>query len=280
MRAVSLHRDVIVVTSRLLQTNCTIVRGPLAPERAPGEGASPALAETETFVVDSPILPDELALLPSLIEQAHFAPPRGLLATHADWDHLLARIPFPEAALGCAESSAARLRAEPGAAQRELRAFDEELYIVRDVPLQLGAVQAIPVPGGCGIGEAELELYRAEGHTPDGMAVWIPWARVLAVGDYLSSVEIPTIGEREGLGAYLATLERLRSLLARAEHVVPGHGPAMDGESALAVLVEDCAYLGSLRQRGADAELPSGRRSRAQRELHAANVAILADADC
>ena len=278
MRAVSLHRDVIVVTSRLLQTNCTIVRGPVAPERALGEGASPALAET--FVVDSPILPDELALLPSLIEQARFAPPRGLLATHADWDHLLARIPFPQAALGCAESSAARLHAEPGAAQRELRAFDEELYIVRDVPLQLGAVQALPVPGGCGIGEAELELYRAEGHTPDGMAVWVPWAQVLVVGDYLSSVEIPTIGAREGVDAYLATLERLRSLLARAEHVVPGHGPAMDGESALAVLAEDCAYLRSLRQRGPDAELPGGRRSRAQRELHAANVAILTDADC
>jgi glyoxylase-like metal-dependent hydrolase (beta-lactamase superfamily II) len=277
VRAISLHPDVIVVTSRLLQTNCTIVRGPVAPERSLGEDASPALAET--FVVDSPILPDELALLPSLLEQARFPQPRGLLATHADWDHLLARIPFPEAALGCAESSAARLHAEPGAAQRELRAFDDELYIVREVPLALGAVQPLPVPGGCGIGEAELELYPAEGHTADGMAVWVPWARVLAVGDYLSSVEIPTISAPEGIGAYLDTLERLRSLLARAEHVVPGHGPTIDGSSALAVLAEDYAYLRSLRQRGSDAELPVGRRSRAQRELHAANVAILTDAD-
>jgi glyoxylase-like metal-dependent hydrolase (beta-lactamase superfamily II) len=278
VRAISLHRDVIVVTSRLLQTNCTVVRGPASPERSPGEHASQAPAET--FVVDSPILPDELALLPSLLEQAHFPEPQGLLATHADWDHLLARIPFPEAALGCAESSAARLHADPGAAQRELRAFDEELYIVREDPLQLGAVQPLPVPGGCGIGEAELELYRAEGHTADGMAVWVPWAQVLAVGDYLSSVEIPTVSAREGIDAYLATLERLRSLLARAEHVVPGHGPVMDGSSALAVLAEDSAYLASLRQRGSDAELPPGRRSRAQRALHAANVAMLSDEDC
>jgi glyoxylase-like metal-dependent hydrolase (beta-lactamase superfamily II) len=278
MRAVSLHRDVIVVTSRLLQTNCMIVRGPLAPEGSLGEGASPSLAET--FVVDSPILPDELALLPSLLEQARFPEPRGLLATHADWDHLLGRIAVPEAALGCAESSAGRLRAAPGAAQRELRAFDEELYIMREAPLQLGAVQALPVPGGCGIGEAELELYPAEGHTPDGMAVWVPWAQVLAAGDYLSSVEIPTIGARDGIEAYLATLERLRLLLARAQHVVPGHGPVMDGESALALLAEDHAYLRALGQRGSDAELPRGRRSRAQRELHAANVAILTDADC
>jgi glyoxylase-like metal-dependent hydrolase (beta-lactamase superfamily II) len=276
VRAISLHRDVIVVTSRLLQTNCTIVRGPVAPERSLGEVAAPALAET--FVLDSPILPDELALLPSLLEQARFPPPRGLLATHADWDHLLARLPFPQAALGCAESSAARLHAEPGAAQRELRAFDEELYIVRETPLQLGAVQPLPVPGGCGIGEAELELYPAEGHTADGMAVWAPWAQVLAVGDYLSSVEIPTISAREGIDAYLATLERLRPLLARAQHVVPGHGPTLDGESALAVLAEDRAYLRSLRERGSDAELPRGRRSGAQRELHAANVAFITNA--
>jgi glyoxylase-like metal-dependent hydrolase (beta-lactamase superfamily II) len=278
VRAISLHQDVIVVTSRLLQTNCTIVRGPVAPERSLGQGQSPAIAET--FVVDSPILPDELELLPSLLEQARFPEPRGLLATHADWDHLLARIPFPQAALGCAESSAARLEAEPGAVQRELRAFDEELYIVREKPLALGAVQALPVPGGCGIGEAELELYPAEGHTPDGMAVFVPWAQVLATGDYLSSVEIPTISAREGLDAYLATLERLRLLLARAEHVVPGHGPVLDREAALAVLAEDHAYLRSLGERGSAAKLPVGRRSRAQRELHAANVAVLTDAGC
>ena len=276
MRAVSLHQDVIVVTSRLLQTNCTIVRGPVAHERSPGQGHSPAIAET--FVVDSPILPDELELLPSLLGQAGFPEPRGLLATHADWDHVLARMPFPQAALGCAESSAARLEAEPGAAQRDLRAFDEELYIVREKPLALGAVQALPVPGGCGIGDAELELLPAEGHTADGMAVLVPWARVLAAGDYLSSVEIPTISARDGLDAYLATLERLRSLLARAEHVVPGHGPVLDREAALAVLAEDYAYLRSLGERGSAAKLPVGRRSRAQRELHVANVALLSEA--
>ena len=27
--------------------------------------------------------------------------------------------------------------------------------------------------------------------TQDGMAVWVPWARVLVCGDYLSPVEIP-----------------------------------------------------------------------------------------
>jgi glyoxylase-like metal-dependent hydrolase (beta-lactamase superfamily II) len=271
VRAISLHPDVIVVTSRLLQTNCTIVRSPASASASPDVPDRAA----ETFIVDSPILPDELALLPSLVDQARHSRPHGLLATHADWDHLLARIPFPEAALGCAESSAARLQAEPGAAQRELRAFDESLYIVRDAPLQLGAVQALPVPGACGIGEAELQLYPAEGHTNDGMAVWVPWASVLVAGDYLSSVEIPTLAGPAAIDRYEATLERLRPLVTQAEHVVPGHGPVMDGGRALEVLEEDSAYLLALRERRADAELPHGRRSKAQRELHAANVAAL-----
>lgn len=254
MRAVSLHRDVILVTSELFQAHCTIVRN-----------------GGEAFVIDSPVLPEELELLPSLIEQAGFPEPRGLLATHADFDHVLAPLAFGEATLGCAESTAARLRAEPGAAQRALRRFDEELQIERP-PLSLGAIQPLAVPGRCAIGGAELELHAATGHTVDGMAVWIPWARVLVAGDYLSPIEIPSLGDGASADQYMATLERLRPFLADAEHVVPGHGPVLDGARALAILDEDVAYLRMLTERGAAAELPSGRRTHAQRKLHAENV--------
>ena len=271
MRAIALHPDVLLVTSALLQVNCTIVRGPPAAEGARAGGGE---AVGEVFVVDSPVLPEELELLPSLVEQSRFPPPSGLLATHGDWDHLLGRIAFPELPLGCAESTAARLAAQPGAAQRELRGFDQELYLERPRPLALGSVQALPVPGRCGIGEAELELHPAEGHTSDGMAVWIPWARVLVAGDYLSPVEIPALQDGD-VAAYLRTLERLRPLAQAAARVVPGHGPAIDGPGALTVLEDDVAYLRGLLARGAQAELPEGRRSRQQRRLHAANVAGL-----
>jgi glyoxylase-like metal-dependent hydrolase (beta-lactamase superfamily II) len=107
------------------------------------------------------------------------------------------------------------------------------------------------------------------------MAVWVPWARVLVAGDYLSAVEIPTLEEGGAVEAYLATLERLRPLLVEAEHVVPGHGPVLDGARARVVLEEDARYLEGLLERGAAAELPEGRRARSQRELHAANVAKL-----
>jgi glyoxylase-like metal-dependent hydrolase (beta-lactamase superfamily II) len=230
VRAVSLHRDVLVATSAVLQVNCVIVRGPVDEEG-------------ETFLIDSPVLPDELATLPALLEQARFPAPSGLLATHGDWDHLLGRLAFPGVALGCAQSTAERLRASPGEAQRELRAFDKDLLIERPRPLALGSVQALPVPGRCAVGDRELELHPADGHTPDGMAIVIPWARVLVAGDYLSTVEPPELGKGSSVEAYLATLERLRPLVEGAEHIVPGHGPVLNAERALGVLDENVASL-------------------------------------
>lgn len=264
MRAISLHSDVLVATSALLQLNCVIVRGAGGGEH-----------EAETFVIDSPVLPEELDVLPAVVEQARFPAVGGLLATHADWDHLLGRLAFPQMALGCAESSAARLAAEPGGAQRDLRGFDEELYIERPRPLALGAVQALPVPGRCELGGAELELHPTGGHTADGMAVLVPWAGVLVVGDYLSPVEIPMISPGGGVEAYLETLERLHALAERAQQVVPGHGGVLDRERALAVLEEDTEYLHALVRDGESAALPPRRRSHEQRRVHARNVSAI-----
>jgi glyoxylase-like metal-dependent hydrolase (beta-lactamase superfamily II) len=255
LRTVGVHADVIVVTSRIWQTNCGLVK-----------------SGDEAFAIDSPVLPDELELLPAIAEQAGFRVV-GCLATHADWDHLLARYAFPAAPLGLAESSAARLRNEPGAAQRELREFDEEHYVERPGPLSLPGAQALPVPGHCGVGSAELELHPADGHTADGMAVWIPWASVLVCGDYLSPVEIPWISPGGSVSAYLATLDRLDPLVERAGFVVPGHGAVLDSSRALAILGEDRAYLSALVARGCEAPLPVTRRNGAMRKIHAENVA-------
>jgi glyoxylase-like metal-dependent hydrolase (beta-lactamase superfamily II) len=258
MRAVGVHADVIVVTSRIWQTTCTLVRG--------GE---------EALAIDSPILPDELELLPALAEQARFAI-SGLLVTHADWDHLLGRLAFAQAAIGCGETTAARLAAEPGAAARELRTFDERHYLERPAPLSLPGVQGLPVPGYCAVGDRELELHPADGHTADGVAYWAAWAGVLICGDYLSPVEIPLIEDGGSLDGYRATLDRLAPLVEQAETVVPGHGPPLDATRAAAILREDVAYLEGLRREGADAALPIARRSAVQRRLHAANVERLA----
>ena len=250
MRVVSVHPDVLVATSAVWQTTCTALRG--------GD---------EGFVVDSVVLPSELEALPAVLEQARF-PVSGLLATHGDWDHVLARLAFPGAALGVAETTAARLTGAPGAAQRELRDFDERWYVRRERPLALGSLQALPVPGKLELGAGELELHPADGHTPDGMAIYAPDARVLVCGDYLSPVELPMISADGSRNAYVATLERLAPLVARAEVVVPGHGAPLDRARAEAILREDLAYLRALP----DAELPLARRGPSQREIHASNV--------
>ncbi len=251
MRAVGLHPDVVVVTSRFWQTTCTLVRS--------GE---------EAFCVDSPILPDELEILPAVAEQAGFRIV-GLFATHADWDHLLGRYAFAEAPLGVAESTALRLRNEPGRAQRAMRECDDDHYLERPSPLGLPGPQALPVPGRVGIGDEELELHAADGHTADGMAIWAPWAGVLVCGDYLSPVEIPMISEGGSRSAYLATLARLEPLVEQATAVVPGHGEVLDAARALAILREDRAYLEALP----GAKLPLARRTPAQQKIHAATVA-------
>src|ERR1700689_171756 len=163
MRLLALHTDVLVFISRVWQTTCTALR-----------------AGEEGFLIDSPVYPDELEALPGVLEQAGF-PVSGLLATHADWDHLLGRLAFPDVSLGCGSSSAERLDAEPGAAQRALRAFDDEHYVERARPLGLAGGQALPVPGRLAVGSVgnELELHPAPGHTADGTAFVIPWAEVL-----------------------------------------------------------------------------------------------------
>jgi glyoxylase-like metal-dependent hydrolase (beta-lactamase superfamily II) len=248
LNVVAVHADVVVATSRIYRTTCTLVR-----------------RGDEAFCIDSPVLPDELELLPTVAEQAGFGVV-ALLATHADWDHVLGRLAFPEAPLGVAESTAAFLDENPGAAQRGLRAFDEEHYVERPAPLALGTPQRLPVPGRLGLGDAELELHPVGGHTPDGMAIAIPWADVLVVGDHLSPVEIPMVTDRD---AYLATLDRLEPLVAAAQTVVPGHGEPLDAERALAILREDRDYLRALP----DAPLPPARRNGAQQAIHEQNVA-------
>src|SRR5439155_12583609 len=138
------------------------------------------------------------------------------------------------------ESTALRLRAEPGVAQRELRKADDEYYVTRERPLPLGSYQSLPVPGRLELGGEELELHPAEGHTDDGMAIFASWCATLICGDYLSNVELPAFTSKD---LYRATLERLRALVERAEIVIPGHGSAQQRDEALQILEEDLAYL-------------------------------------
>jgi glyoxylase-like metal-dependent hydrolase (beta-lactamase superfamily II) len=222
LKVIAVHEDALVVTSSLWQTNAIALR-----------------AGEESMLIDSPYFPDELEMLPEMLRQSGFDPV-GLLATHGDWDHLLGRIVFPEHSLGVAESTATRIRTEPGVAQKQLRDADNQYYVRRARPLSLGSYQPLPVPGKLDIGGEEIELYPAEGHTDDGMILFARWCGVLICGDYLSDVELPTWTDKD---LYRKTLDRLRPLVEAATVVVPGHGSPMPPDEALRVLDEDIAYL-------------------------------------
>ena len=164
-------------------------------------------------------------------------------------------------------------RAAPGRAQRALRDFDERHYV--DAP---GAARARLGRGAAGPGllrarRARARAAPADGHTVDGMAIWIPWAGVLVCGDYLSPVEIPT--PEASIDGYLATLARLEPLVEAAEHVVPGHGGPIDGRGRPGAVAEDRAIW---RRCATDGRPPPRCRRPPRRRaapLHAANLARL-----
>jgi glyoxylase-like metal-dependent hydrolase (beta-lactamase superfamily II) len=254
VRVAAAHPDALVLTSRLWQTNAVALR-----------------SGGEALLVDSPYFPDELDALPGVLAQAGFEID-GLVATHGDYDHLLGRLAFPGLALGLGEPTVERFHREPGAPQRELREQDARLYVERPAPLALGQVQALPVPGKLELGDEEIELHPAEGHTSDGMALMARWSGVLVCGDYLSDVEIPTL---VSMADYRGTLARLAPLVEVAETVVPGHGSPLSRDAALRVLDEDLAYLDALEAGEERPRLPEGRAGSEQRRLHVENVRVL-----
>ena len=257
MRAVSVHPDVLVITSRMWQTNAVALR-----------------AGGEAMLIDSPYFPDELEALSGLLAGAGFEPD-ALLATHADFDHLLGRLAFPGLALGLGEQSVERLHREPGQAQRDLRDHDDQFYVERPSPLALGQVQGLPVPGSVELGSEELELHPADGHAADGLAVMARWCGVLCVGDYLSRVEIPMIHPGGSIADYRSTLARLAPLVEAADTIVPGHGAPNDRDSALRILDEDVDYLDALESGDEKPALPKDRDDREQRDIHARNLRVL-----
>ena len=177
MRARALHPDVLVVTSALLQVNCVIVRagGHSAAARAPlnvlGARARRA-ARAETFVIDSPVLPEESSAArrcssrPASPRRAGCSrrTPTGITCS-GRW-----RSPR-RARLRREQRRAARGRAgrsPAGAARLRRRALP-------GAPAAAAArrrCRRCRCPGTARSATRELELHPTGGHTADGMAIW------------------------------------------------------------------------------------------------------------
>ena len=201
-------------------------------------------------MIDSPVLPDELDALAALVEQAGFPAPSGLLATHGDWDHLLGRLAFPRgAALGCAETVPRRGYApSPGAAQRELRAFDEELYIERDPsPRRSDRSRRLPSPVAAGSASSSSSCTPPTATPATG---WPSGSPGRACSWPATTCQRSRYRRSAG-GASMPTWPR-SSACARWSRAPSTSCPATDrcstGSGALGVLGEDLAYLRALRE--------------------------------
>ena len=237
--------DVVVVTSRVWQTTCTLVRS--------GE---------EAFCIDSPVLPGR-ARDPARDRRAG-ALPRRRAAGHA-------RRLGPPARPLRVPGRAARASAETdrGAAARRARRARSASCATSTTSSTSSArrrcrcrtPQALPVPGRCEIGDAGARA--APGATATPPTAWRSGSRGRACwscGDYLSPVEIPMAvrgGSRERLPRDARRGSSRSS--SRPSTSCPGHGGPIDGARAAAILREDRAYLRGAAGREAAAGAAHGR---------------------
>ena len=232
----------MIVTSRLWQTNAVVWN-----------------ADDVSMLIDSPVLPDELAWLPELLG----GQPDLLITTHGHFDHMLAPTAFPDLPLHAGVETLRALANGAGdLAHAQLRATDAEWYVSERVPLQLDGLRELPALEG-------VTVVEAGGHAADGIALLFEEDGLLVAGDYLCEVEIPLVSAAGSPDGYAATLERLEPLIRAAEEVVPGHGPPLTRDRALALLESDLRYVTAIREGGPQLRGPWTER---QGEIHKANL--------
>ncbi len=246
MRLVRIAPEVWVGVSTAWQTTHTIC----------GSGGA--------LVIDGPVLPDEVAAL------AAGARPRALIATHADWDHLLAPLAFPRADRRAGRTTIQRLRSDRDAIDAGLASWDADRGIPRRALPDWTGAQVLAAPGIVDSPVGPITIAATPGHTPDGIAILLSEPGVLVAGDYLSPREIPALDPAAGCAEYLASLDRLEALLTRARCVVPGHGWPLDAARARAILADDRRYVAALAAGHAPTP-PRAAADPAQQSQHRAN---------
>jgi len=169
---------------------------------------------------------------------------RGLLITHADWDHVCGISAFPGVPAIMSRGAADRIVS--GQAAEEVVRHGGEEGLSWD-----GAPRADLVfdPGeALHVGPFAIETMALPGHTACGAGFRVRDLGLLVVGDYLSVIEFPfvyvsTAGYRATLSALLTEMER-----DPVELVTPGHGRALTGTEAREIARDDLDYLHALKQ--------------------------------
>lgn len=171
----------------------------------------------------------------------------GVVFTHGHWDHVVGWQRFPAAPVFGSVALAEAVNADTEAARSNLahaRDFDGRWYVERTPPLAWPkAIHPLGEGARLPFGGLAAHALLLPGHSTDGVALHLPTAGLLLVGDYLSPCEIPFV---EDLPAYRATLRRLIALCADLDSVIPGHGPRLSSAQARTIAEEDLRYLDAL----------------------------------
>lgn len=169
------------------------------------------------------------------------------LSTHGHFDHVLWHPEFGDAPRWGSPRAVAMAN--------EDRALILE-HLEGDIPAEwphpvdgLHALDDTHVPDPFGDGDLEeIELVVHDGHAPGHTAMWFPDRGVLLAGDMLSDIELPFPFFPDDLPAYLAGLDALAPVVAKARVLVPGHGHVTT--DPMARLDADRRYLDDVITRG------------------------------
>lgn len=216
------------------------------------------LANHESVVVDPAISADEVAGIDRRARELG-APVRHVLITHGDWDHMCGVGGFPNAEVVMGEDTAAKVTS--GTADRSVRRAAEHYGFA---PAGSPRVDRMFAAGpALALGSLVVETFPLVGHTADGCGFRFREPGILIVGDYLSAVEFPFATSP---APYRMTLAGLIEMLRNdpPDAVIPGHGPPLNAEDALAVAEADLRYLRSLHATVLDALSHDGTRDQAR----------------
>ena len=257
MRAVSVHRDALVVTSRMWQTNAIALR-----------------AGDEAMLIDSPYFPDELEALPGLLAGAGL--PAGRPARHPRGLRPPARpARLPGAGARGGGVDVERLRPEPGEAQRDA-ARPRRSSTTWSAPRRSGSGRCSPCrcPAASSSGPRSSSCTRPRATPPT--ASRCSRAAVAAVPGRLPV-------ERRDPDDLAGRLARRLPLHARAAGAARGGGRDGGARPRLAARPRRGAAhprrgpalpRRAGARRGAPA-LPKGRDTGEQRDIHARNLRVL-----
>ena len=199
----------------------------------------------EACLVDPGLLPEEIE---GLLADVGDRSLRYVVLTHADWDHVLGPEHLPQARIVAQAAYLDDL--DPEGIRAILAQQDAHAGVTRARPFEP------PVPAitfddvlELPLGELELRLEHAPGHTASMLTIYEPGEACLWAADVLSDVELPSI--IHDLESYARTLARIAELELRT--LVPGHGNATSDEAEIRRrLDEDRLYLDQLRHAVAD----------------------------